>query len=101
MLKRILKKKKRLIIKSSFFKNELKLKIIQSFSRNKELSGLERISHFIKNNECFNSKGFFFSYQKLLCFFTGNHKVPTRDYNYSRFFLNFQFSKISLANTYK
>lgn len=101
MLKRILKKKKRCVVKSLFSRNELKLRVVQSFSRNKELSGLERVSFFIKNNDCFDGKGFFSSYQKLLCFFTGNHKVPTRDYNYSRFFLNFQFSKICLANTYK
>jgi hypothetical protein len=101
MLKRILKKKKLNIIKSHFFKTELKNTILLSFSRNKQLSGLDRISFLIKNNSCFEYKGFFSSYQKLLCFFTNNHKVPSRDYNYSRFFLNFQFSKIILSNTYK
>lgn len=69
MLKRILKKKKRCVVKSLFSRNELKLKVVQSFSRNKELSGLERVSFFIKNNDCFDGKGFFFQLPEVIMFF--------------------------------
>jgi hypothetical protein len=101
MLKRILKKKKHNIVKSFFYKYELKNTVKRSFSQNKKLNGINRISYLVKTDNCFSYNTFFFSYQKLLCFFTNNHKVHSRDYNYSRFFLNYQFSKILISNTYK
>lgn len=101
MLKTSLRKKKNPILKSFFFLNELCTKIYKSFSRNKFIFGTDRLTYLIKNNNCYNYFTFFFSYQKLLCFYTTNYKVSTKKYNMSRFFFNYQFSKLILANTHK
>jgi len=101
MLKKSYRVKKQNLVKTNFIELELFQLIKDSLSRNNAMTPLDRISYNAKTLSCFNPKSYFSTYQKLLCFYTDNYKVTTRDYNYSRFFLNKQLNKILLSNTFK
>lgn len=73
----------------------------KSFQENQFLKPLDRISFFVNKDSIDNLFTRFNTYQKLYCLVSLSPKVPNKSYSYSRFFLNKQLNKLTLANTLK
>lgn len=90
---------KQRILKFSFKKIELKLLIYKSLLKNHYNDYLFRLS-FCINIFFIDKKNYFKTLQKLVCPFTLEKRVPDKDYNYSRFFLNQNLNSLNISNTY-
>ena len=99
LLKRKLFKKKQLILKHIYKKNELKNIILNSLLRNHYNHYIFRLSFTVKDR-IKNSNTFFKSRQKLICLYSLDKKIPSRHYNLSRFYLNSRLNSIKINNTY-
>lgn len=100
IFKRKLFKKKQLLLKHLFLKNELKLIIWKSLYKNQYQHYLHRLFFSIgdlKNPQLCNFK----SLQKLFCYYTLCKKVPSKHFSYSRFFLNRYLNSLKINNVYK
>ena len=99
LLKRKLFKKKQLLLKYIFKKNELKDIILKSLFRNHYNHYIFRLS-FTVQIKSKNVNTFFKSRQKLVCLYSLDKKVPSKHYQFSRFYLNSQLNSIKINNTY-
>lgn len=101
MLKKNYNVQKQLVLKFNY-KNDFLLTLLKtSFSKNHFLSALDRISFLHRYDTIDNLYFRFNTYQKLHCLITNSPKVNSRKYHYSRFFLNKQLEKLTIANTLK
>lgn len=93
-------KKKQLLLKYFFKKNELIYKINKSLLKNHYNHYIFRIS-FTVNTLFRDTNSFFKSRQKLICLNTLDKKIPSKHYLFSRFFLNKQLNSLKINNTSK
>ena len=93
-------KVKQILIKSYFFKNELKYKIYNSLLKNHFNHYIFRLSFSI-NLFFFKKLHYFNSYQKSICFFFLNKKIPSHKFHYSRFFFNKKLNTFNINNVFK
>jgi hypothetical protein len=99
LLKRKHDKYDQTILKLNFKKFELENTLKKSLYRNQSLEPNVRLRFSIKDK---NSKEYFFkSLQRLSCLVTLMGKVPNKKFFYSRFFLNKQLNRLTVANTFK
>jgi hypothetical protein len=92
---------KQIIFRNLFTLNFANVILIKSFQENQFLKPLNRISFFANKDSIDNLFTRFNTYQKLHCLISLSQKVPNKSYHYSRFFLNKQLNKLTLANTLK
>lgn len=92
-------KQKQLILKLKFLKYELKQKIIKSLKKNHYNKPEFRLSFTL--NLSTNKNQYFKTYQKLVCPYTLNKRVPNKTFSYSRFFLNKKLNTFNINNTFK
>lgn len=92
-------KQKQIILKLNYLKTELKKKIIISLKKNHFNNSLFRLSFTLNWIE--NKFQYFKSQQKLICPFSLSKKIPNKNFNYSRFFLNKKLNSFNINNTYK
>lgn len=101
MLKKKYNLQKQLVIKHNYIKNHVTLVIQKSLGANHFIKPMERIS-FLAQSETSQTLFFRFStLQKLHCLITLSPKVHNKAFYYSRFFLNKQLDKLTIANTLK
>ena len=91
-------KKKQLLIRFFFKKIELKKTLKLSLLKN-HYNHYEQILSFtfVKNKQ--NKFLFFKCRQKLICLHTLGKKVPSKKFQFSRFFLNKQLNFLKINNT--
>lgn len=92
-------KQNQLILKLNFLKNELKKTIIKSLKKNHYNNFEFRLSFTL--NWINNKIKYFKTYQKLICPYSLSKKVPNKNFNYSRFFLNKKLNTFNINNTFK
>lgn len=100
LFKKKLFKKKQLLLKYFFKKNELKSLIIKSLFRNHYNGYTFRLSFSI-SSEFPHPTSFFKTRQKLICIQTLDKKVPSKRFLFSRFALNKQLNSLHFCNTLK
>lgn len=101
MLKKRYNIQKQLFIKYNY-KQLFFDKILEtSLKVNKYIYPIDRLSYFSQEDYVDNIYYRFSTFQKLTCLISLSPKVHNKSYNYSRFFLNKQFNKLSIANTLK
>ncbi len=101
MLKKKNKLTKQLVIKFSYNKFFIEQLVTSSLKKNHFLSPLIRISFFAKENRFDSWHSYFSTYQHLLCPISLSNKVPSRAFQYSRFFFNKQLNYLTISNTLK
>jgi hypothetical protein len=79
---------------------ELKNIIVKSLFRNHFIHYTHRLSLYISDN-LENKNLFFKTYQKLICLYKLESKVPNKKFNFSRFFLNKKLHTLRITNVYK
>ena len=100
LFKRKLFKKKQLILKYLYKKNELNLKIQKSLLKNHYNDYIFRLSFtIVQFNVDVNT--FFKSRQKLICLHTLGKKIPSKHVMLSRFYLTKQLNSLKLNNILK
>ena len=103
VLKRKLFKKKQLLMKYYYKKNELDFIIKKSLHKNHYNNFIFRLS-FTKNdfyNVTTKENKFFHSQQKLICPYTLDKKIPSKHLMFSRFYLNKQLHTLKINSVYK
>jgi hypothetical protein len=101
MLKKKYNLNKQLVLKYNENLNFSNKLLTKSFAENQFLNPLIRLSFLVKYDRLINLYNRFSSLQKLQCLISLSNKVPNKSYNYSRFFLNKQLNKLTIANTLK
>ena len=101
MLKKKYNLNKQLVVKQAYQENHLERLLLQSFKENHKINPINRLSFFCQEESLLNIWNYFCSYQKLQCLVTLSSKVSSKNYHYSRFFLNKQLNKLVISNTLK
>jgi hypothetical protein len=91
-------KKNQIVLKLIFLKFELKKKIKKSLYKNHFNDYLFRLSFTI--NWLFFKNQYFKTFQKLVCPFSLSKRVPNKNFNYSRFFLNKKLNSFNINNVF-
>lgn len=101
MLKKRYNIQKQLFIKYNYRRLFFEQVIEISLKVNRYIDPINRLSYLAQEDYVDNIYYRFSTFQKLTCLISLSPKVHNRSYNYSRFFLNKQFNKLSIANTLK
>ncbi len=101
MLKKRYNLQKQIILKHNYRKLFFNILFKKSLKKNHFLEPLERLSYFAQDDYVRNLYFKFSTFQKLTCLISLSHKVHSKSYHYSRFFLNKQLDKLSISNTVK
>lgn len=101
--KRKLFKKKQLLIRYLYQQDELFTKIRKSLFRNHYIKPINRLSFNIDNTEptLMSSNIYINTFQKMYCQYTLCKKVPSKQFLFSRFFLNKQLNTLKINNVFK
>lgn len=101
--KRKLFKKKQLLVRHLYQNNELFAKIRKSLFRNHYIKPISRLSFNIENLEpaLMSSNIYINTFQKMYCQYTLCKKVPSKQFLFSRFFLNKQLNTLKINNVLK
>lgn len=75
--------------------------MILSLGRNHGIDPIDRLSYLSRDTYLNNLYFKWSTFQKLTCLISLSTKVPSKSYNYSRFFLNKQLNKLVISNTLK
>ena len=101
MIKKKFNYQKQIYLKE-VYKHQYTLHLLEkSLTKNHFIKPLERLSYFAKSKSEDNLYSRWSTYQKLICLISLSPKVNSRKYLYSRFFLNKQLDKLTIANTLK
>lgn len=101
MLKKRYNLQKQLYLKYNYKKLYLSSLLNASLSTNHYISPVDRLSYLAKEDYVDNLYFKFSTFQKLTCLISLSVKVHSKQYHYSRFFLNKQLNKLSISNTVK
>ena len=101
MLKKKYNFQKQLFLKHNYRGLFFEKLLTASLAKNHQLEPAERLS-FIGRPEHSGNRYFrFATFQKLTCLISLSGKVPSKGYQYARFFLNKQLNKLVCSNTLK
>lgn len=92
-------KQTQILLKLNFLKYELKQLINKSLKQNHFNNYLFRLSFTL--NWQHNKAQYFHTFQRLVCPFSLNKRVPNGKFSYSRFFLNKKLNSFNINNVYK
>jgi len=101
----VLKKKynlqKQIYLKHNYKSLFLEKLLTLSLARNHSIDPIDRLTYLSRDSYLNNLYFKWSTFQKLTCLISLSTKVPSKGYNYSRFFLNKQLNKLVISNTLK
>ncbi len=101
MLKKKYNLKKQFILKYNYYRYFNFNIVVKSLSKNFLLKPLYRLSYLAQADYVTNLYFKFSTYHKLTCLVSLSQKVPNKQCNYARFFLNKQLDKLVLSGVFK